>query len=377
MNWLEYVLSTAVLRVCSVLFSLFPIQHNKVVFASARSERLRGNMRFIRAEMERSWDGVEYVFILRRYSYGLWGKLRYMASLIGAQYHLATARLFIVDNAFLPIHVRPHRSGTTVIQVWHAAGALKKFGVDVSPPGRKIENRFLHKYYDWVVVGSKAAIGQYSSALRTDSSHVVPLGLARTDFFFDEDSMAAARARFFERFSDLAGKRIVLYAPTFRGYGRSKHLIDGLDAPMLRSRLPEDWALVYKAHPVVDTDDIDIRGFDAVIDSGVGINGLFTATDILITDYSASVFEYVLMRKPLVLFAPDLEEYRESPGFYLDYPADMVGEFARTTGEVADILERGEYDLSGYERFIAEQMECADGNASRRFVEFVTELGVR
>ena len=72
----------------------------------------------------------------------------------------------------------------------------------------------------------------------------------------------------------------------------------------------------------METDDIDARGFDAVIDSDVGINGVFTATDILITDYSASVFEYVLMRKPLVLFAPDLDEYREDPGFYLDYPAD-------------------------------------------------------
>ena len=63
--------------------------------------------------------------------------------------------------------------------------------------------------------------------------------------------MAGARTRFFDRFPDLAGQKIVLYAPTFRGYGRSKHLIEGLDAPALRSRLPEDWALVYKAHPVV------------------------------------------------------------------------------------------------------------------------------
>ena len=53
MNWLEYVLSATVLRIFSVLFSLLPIRQNKVVFASARSERLRGNMRFIHAEMER------------------------------------------------------------------------------------------------------------------------------------------------------------------------------------------------------------------------------------------------------------------------------------------------------------------------------------
>ena len=146
MNWLEYVLSTTVLRICSVLFSLFPISDDKIVFASARSQKLRGNMRFIHAEMQRTWGEMDYVFLLRRYSYGLLGKMRYMASLIVAQYHLATARLFVVDNAYLPVHVRPHRKNTVVIQVWHAAGALKRFGVSVASDGRQAERRLCLLY---------------------------------------------------------------------------------------------------------------------------------------------------------------------------------------------------------------------------------------
>jgi CDP-ribitol ribitolphosphotransferase len=376
MNWLEYVLSTTVLRICSVLFSLFPLRRDKVVFASARSERLRGNMRFIHAKMKRSWPEADYRFILRRYSYGLFGKLRYMVSLIGAQYQLATARLFIVDNAFLPIHIRPHRSATTVVQVWHAAGALKRFGVDVSPDERKIESRFLHKYYDWVVVGSRDAVGPYASALRTPQDRVVPLGIARTDFFFDSKAMAKQRDLFFERYPSLSDKKIVLYAPTFRGHGRHKHLIDALDATALKSRLPSGWALAYKTHPVMGGAAFDVEGFDVVIDSQLGINGVFTAVDVLVTDYSAAIFEYALLRKPLILFAPDLDRYRDDPGFYLDYPDDVIGEFAQTTGEVGDILERNEYDLSGYDEFITRYMEMADGGASDRFVEFVRDRGV-
>ncbi len=374
MNRLEYLLSVTVLRICSVVFSLLPIDKDKVVFASARSDRLRGNLRFIHREMQRTWGEKNYVFLLQRYSYGFAGKLRYMLSLIRGQYHLATTPLCILDNAYLPVHVRPHRARTTVIQVWHAAGALKKFGVDVSPESRKTESRFLHKYYDWVVVGSDAAIAPYASALRTPESHVAPLGVARTDFFFAENEMAAERERLFGKYPALRGRKIVLYAPTFRGYGRDKHEVDALDAEALRARLPEEWALVYKIHPVLEARGVSVSGFDEVLDPGLGINGVLAATDILITDYSSSVFEYALLRRPLVLFAPDLEEYRTDPGFYLDYPGELIGEYAGSTEEVAEIIESGRFDLSAYDAFIAKHMQYADGGASRRFVEFVSEL---
>lgn len=374
MNRLEYLLSSTVLRLCSLLFSLVPIDEEKVVFASARAEKLRGNMRFIHRAMQRRWPDAHYVFLLRRYSYGFLGKVRYMGTLIRAQYHLATARLFIVDNAFLPVHVRRHRPGTTVIQVWHATGALKRFGVDVAPESRRVENRFLHKYYDWVIVGSKAAVGPYSSALRTDETCVVPLGCARTDFFSDEAAIGRFSNRFYDDYPELRGKRIVLYAPTFRGHGQHKHLIDALDASALRAALPSDTALVYKMHPVMDTGDTDVAGFDAVVGSRLGINGILTLTDVLITDYSASIFEWALMRKPLILFAPDLDSYKKDPGFYIGYPDDLVGELARTTEEVADLLERDEFDLAGYDEFIERHMSLADGHATGRFIRWVSDV---
>ena len=70
----------------------------------------------------------EYVLLLEPYGYGLLGQARVPGRLIRGMYHLRTAGLFIVDNAYLPIHVAPHRPGTTVVQVWHAVGALKRFG---------------------------------------------------------------------------------------------------------------------------------------------------------------------------------------------------------------------------------------------------------
>ncbi len=371
MSLLEYYLSAIVLRAFYLICMLFPVRADKVVFASARAETLEGNLKYIHDELGRQKPDARVVLLLDRYSYDFRGKVAYFLKLLRACYHLATARYFFVDNAYLPIHVGPHRACTEVIQVWHAGGALKKFGLDTSPPNRAVENRFIHKYYDYVIVGSDAAVGPYSSALRTPAERVLPLGIARTDFFFDEGAIADARARVLAAHPGLEGRTVVLYAPTFRGYSDEKKPHQGLDARLLSERLGEGYAVVHKTHPVFDAELIDETGYDAVIGAEFDINELFAVTDVLVTDYSSSIFEYALMRKPLVLLVDDLEAYSADPGFYLDFEAEMIGEFARTSEQVAEIVAGGEYDFSRYEAFIATHCANDDGQASERVVGFL------
>jgi len=374
MSQLEYILSALWLRAFYLLGCLLPIQADKVVFASARAEKLEGNLLYIHDALRRMRPELRPVLLLERYSYTLLGKIAYFLKMVRASYHLATAHYFIVDNAYLPLHVGPHRRGTIVFQVWHAGGALKEFGVDVHPPNREVENRFIHKYYDYVVVGADFAIEPYASALRTPVDRVLPLGIARTDFFFDEDGLDSARRRVFEAHPELVGRKVVLYAPTFRGHGLDKRPTQRLDAARVRALLPEEYALVHKGHPLFDVQLIDDGGYDSVFGSEFDINELFTVVDVLITDYSSSIFEYALMRKPLVLFVDDLEQYSIDPGLYLDYETDMIGEFALTAEEVARTIAENDFDLSGYDAFIARHCQYDDGHASERFVEFLSKL---
>ena len=275
----------------------------------------------------------------------------------------------MINNAYLPVHLGPHRKGTTVVQVWHAGGALKKFGLDTAPPNRETENRFLHKHYDYVVVRSESARASFASALRTDMDRVLPLGMPRSDFFFDAGAMAATRERVLARYPQLRGCAVVLYAPTFRGHGTEKAPGEQLDARTLRARLPADWALVHKTHPVFAASDVDNVGYDAVIGDEVEINDLFTVADVFVTDYSSSVFEWVLLRKPLILLVSDLEEYERDPGLYVDLRTQMVGELAWSTDDVARVLQRADYDLPAYDAFIAKHSASDDGHAAERFVE--------
>jgi teichoic acid ribitol-phosphate primase len=365
---LDYLIAGSFLRVLLALFSRLPLNRRRVVLATARTTALDGNLQYIRAEMETRHPELHYVHLLERYDYGIVGKLRYFLRLIRATYYVATSRLVVVDNAYLPIHVAPHRSGTTVVQVWHAVGALKRFGVDTAVPPAEPERTFLHRYYDHVVVSSEATRAPAAAALRTPVERVLPLGTPRTDFFFDRAAMDAARRQVVAQYPALEGRRVVLHAPTFRGRGRARRGAPDLDATRLRATLPADYALVLKTHPNLDPLITPRAGYDVVADPALEINHLFMATDILITDYSSSIYEYALLRRPLILLVPDLEEYEKDPGLYVDYRTEMIGtQVSDTDGVLAAILEE-RLDLSVFDAFIERHLGACDGHASERFV---------
>jgi teichoic acid ribitol-phosphate primase len=377
MNWLEYIVATAMLRWMRLVFSLLPIRQDRVVLASARHAKLEGNLRHLYAAMQRARPDLDVTLLLEPYSYQFFGKLVYLLRLTRGMYYLCTSRLFVVDNAYFPIHIAPHRRGTTVVQVWHAAGALKRFGLATAVPPRQPERRFLHRNYDYVVASSEHTRTAYSVAMRTPIERVLPLGSPRTDLFFDEAAVADARRRLLERHPNLEGRRVVLYAPTFRGRGERKRAAPGLDAERLRALLPDDHALVLKAHPNLHRGRSGRRGYDAIIDPSTEINDVFTITDILITDYSSVVFDWALLRRPLVLLTADLTGYEADPGLFLDYRTEMIGTQVIDTQGVADAIRAEAFDLDAYDAFVDRHLGTARGDASTRFVDrFVGSLPV-
>jgi CDP-glycerol glycerophosphotransferase (TagB/SpsB family) len=369
MGWSEYLLARAVLRTLGRLFSRFPFRRRRVVFATARTPVLEGNLAFIHAAMAKQHPDLDYVFLLEPYAYGWAAKLRYLLRMVRGMYYLQTSALVVVDNAYLPVHVLRHRPETTVVQVWHAAGALKRFGLDAPALRRPSERRFLHRHYDYVVVGGESAREPYASALRTPVARVLALGSPRTDFFFDAEAMAAARERVLSEHPQLRNRRVVLYAPTFRGAGEGKRAAPGFDANRLRAALPEAYAIVLKAHPNLDPTATPTGGYDAVIDPTDEINEVFTVTDVLVTDYSSSVFEWALLGRPLVLLVGDLDRYEVDPGMYLDFRSGMIGVQVADTDGVAAAIAGDRFEIERYPAFVQRHLSASDGRASARFVE--------
>jgi CDP-glycerol glycerophosphotransferase (TagB/SpsB family) len=368
MTRLEHALASVVLRVLGFFFDRLPIRE-RVVLATARLAHLEGNLAFLHAEIRRRAPAVEMVTLLEPYGYGLRAKLAYLARLVRGTYLLRTSSLFVVDNAYLPVHVAPHRRGTTVVQVWHAVGALKRFGADTTTGLTEPERSFLHRYYDYVVCAGEASREPYAAALRTPLDHVLALGVARTDFFFDPAAMAAARERILARYPRLRDGRIVLYAPTFRGRGREKRAAPGFDAEAVRATLGPGFVLAIKAHPNLDPSFVSSAGFDVVLDPALEINEALAAVDVLVTDYSSTIFEWALLRRPLIVLTEDLATYELDPGLYLDPRTDLIGVQVDDPGHVADAIRTATVDEAAWSAFIARHLGACDGGASRRFVE--------
>jgi CDP-glycerol glycerophosphotransferase (TagB/SpsB family) len=181
--------------------------------------------------------------------------------------------------------------------------------------------------------------------------------------------MAAAKARVLAAHPSLAGRRVILFAPTFRGRGREKRPGIGLDPQQLRSALPAGDALVLKGHPNLDPSLVSTAGFDVVVEPGEALNDLLVAADVLVTDYSSAIFDAALLRLPLVLLVGDLEAYERDPGLYLDYRTEMIGTLVRDTAGVIDALAAGAFELGSYDAFVRRHLEPCDGRAAERFVE--------
>jgi len=346
----------------------------RVVLASPRVARIEGNLAYLQRALRLQRPELDCVLLPEPYGYGLRAKLAYLLRVTRGLYYLHTSRVFVVDNAYLPVHVAPHPPTTTVVQVWHAASAVKRFGMDTATPPAEPERTFLHRFYDHVIVSSEAVRAPYSRALRTPPEQVLPLGTPRTDFFFDEPAMAAARQRLLATHPQLAGRRVVLYAPTFRGRGRGKHAAAGLDAAQLRAALPTDHALVLKTHPNLDPTLTPRDGYDVVADHTDEINDWLALADIFITDYSSSIFEWALLRRPLILMVGDLADYEREPGMYVDYRTEMAGVQVTTTDEVIAAIRNRSFDTAGYDALIERHVGACDGRSSERVAAHVLSL---
>lgn len=370
MSAFEFRLASLVLRLLGWVFDRLPAHPGRVVLATARLGVLEGNLLALHDAIRRLRPAADVVLLLEPYGYGLGAKLRYFARTIRGTYHVRTAGLVVVDNAYLPVHVAPHRRRTTVVQVWHATGALKRFGMDTVVPPTEPERTFLHRHYDYVVTSGDASREPWARALRTPVERVLALGTPRTDALFDAAAMAAARARVLATHPGLAGRKVVLWAPTFRGRGRDRTGAMGLDGERLRALLPADeWVLAIKTHPNVDPAVQPTAGFDVVGRPDENLNDWLAAADVLLTDYSSSIFEWALLRRPLVLLVDDLESYARDPGLYLDYGTGMIGTQVRDTDAVATAILLGAVDETAWDAFIARNMAACDGRAALRFVD--------
>jgi CDP-ribitol ribitolphosphotransferase len=370
-------LRTWLVRVPFSLGRRLPLRR-RVVLATAHAARLGGNLAYIRRELAATHPEIEIVVLAHAPARGIGGRLTAAAHAILAGWHLATARLFVVDDYFFPIYVIDPRPGTTIVQTWHASGAFKKIGYSVLGKSfgadATLTSRVpIHANYDICLVGSQRAAPHYAEAFGLPLERFVSrLGIPRTDLFFDHQRRDAAVAALRRRYPIPEDRRVILYAPTFRGDTvTDARQPDNLDIGLLRERLGSDHVLLLRLHPFV-RESVRVGPADAgfVIDVSDwrDINELMLVSDVLITDYSSAIYEFALLDRPMLFFAPDHQAYERERGFYFEYRRGVPGPVFDSTEALTAAVRAAAFDRERVAAFRDASFDVADGHATRRFV---------
>jgi CDP-ribitol ribitolphosphotransferase len=378
MSGLVLTIRIVLVRAAFAFSRLLRVQR-RVVFATAHAATIGGNLAILRDELVRRHPHVRTVVLAHRPASGARGKVGAAWDAVVAAYYLATSRVFIVDDYFFPIYVIRPRAGTTIIQTWHACGAFKKVGYSVLDKSFGVDEALasrvrIHSNYDVCLVASQAAAPHYAEAFRQPLDRFVSrLGIPRTDVFFGEERLERIREAVRRRYGLTDGRRVVLYAPTFRGDSVTEaHATDDLDLAVLREALGADHVVLVRLHPFIRSHTVigpELEGFAIDVSDHPDINELMLVSDVLVTDYSSAIYEFALRDRPMAFFAPDYAAYEAERGFYFDYRTGVPGPIFETSEALAGYLRAGDFDLARVERFRRESFDIADGRSTARVTD--------
>ncbi len=284
----------------------------------------------------------------------------------------AEARLYVVNDWLLWTHRRrPHQK---VLQTWHGT-MLKRLARD-RQVGLRTRLAVVRQSRRWDAL---LAQNQYSAErFRSSYAYRGPIwvtGYPRNDVLRDADRTAAVR----DVVGVPPGQRVVLYAPTWRD--DRVDLVDHLDLEAFADHLPDDHVLLVRGHSRTiggGSDVVAERLIDVTTYPDAG--ELMLIADVLVTDYSSMMFDFVSTDRPLIFYTPDLAHYSDVlRGFYFDFVAEAPGPVVETGADLLAAI--AEVDTAA-EKFAARRSAWRsrftahdDGRAATRVVRRLHEQG--
>ncbi len=252
-------------------------------------------------------------------------------------------------------------------------GAFKKVGFSrIGKIGGPSPKSLTHKNYTDAILSSESIVDNYVEAFGIPKERMHPIGIPRTDFFFNEKLKKEVKEKIYKDYPILKNKRVILFAPTFRGTGKKEayYPTECFDIDKIYNNLKENEILIIKNHPFIkNTFKISEEQSKKIIDLSNynDINNLLLVTDILITDYSSVIFEYALLDKPIIFYMPDMKEYKNKRDFYYDVTEYTYGTVCYNMDELIKNMKNEEINVKKLAEFKEKFLNTCDGNATKRF----------
>ena len=368
------------------------VERNLVIFADAHHDGRPEAMELLYRRLKQSRVQPAYHIVEMYLDFGRASKAEVMAYSTRFMKLYARASVVVVCDNFLPVASCRKKRETMVVQLWHACGCYKKFGYDAKDDIPEGYHGDVYRNLSLVTVSAEAAVEPFSSAMHRTHGEVQAIGVSRTDLYFSRKWRYRCIEAFRELYPDVyeetgagsgresdagsggeagAGsgretgarggsktgslrkrRKVVLWAPTFRGNAGQPGLMD-LDTEKLQRQLGKEYLVLTRVHPHMKEARKAVKNH-----CPIPTEQLYPVVDVLIADYSSLIYEYLLAAQiqnqqelrgslgvhgGVVLYVPDLDAYMAQRGTYMDIH-EIPGEIVQDADRLADAVRRAAGD---------------------------------
>lgn len=356
----------------NIIYSIFkcmPTQ-NKIIFLSRQRNSPSINYNIMIKEIRKQRPDIKIIISCKRLEKSFSGCFQYGFHLIREMFHLATAKVAILDSYSITISNLHHKKKLTVIQMWHAMGALKKFGYSILDQEEGSTKSLalamnMHKNYDYVMTSSKACAPYFAEAFHTDINKMFINPLPVVDRLLDKSYQKEVAHLLKEEYPDLKNKKKnILYCPTFRKNNKNskkiQELIDSVDF--------KKYNLIIKLHP---NSKVKIKDPRVLVDQKHTTIKFAFLSDYIITDYSAIVFELSLLNKPIFFYTYDYKQYVNNRDFYMDFKNEMPGLITDDPKEIIKNIKNQNYDIRKVKNFQKKYIDIPKEGCTQKLLNLI------
>ena len=206
---LSKIILNIALKIVDILTFYIRPKKNRITFISLTQSELSSDFKLIDKQL-RHENKYDIHYILLMFEKNLWGDFKYFLNCLKQLVEIKKSSLVILnDNNYVISHMKP--KNVKVLQIWHACGAVKKFG-------NQIKRQYPVQNYDYVLCNAEYWKDPYSQAFNVEKDQVLVTGMPRIDTLLNLNG----KDEFYLKYPELKDKKLCLYAPTFRG-----NIIDG------------------------------------------------------------------------------------------------------------------------------------------------------
>lgn len=379
-----------IIKLYNIETKLLPIQKDMIVFESNMGRNYTGNPKCIYEEMVKSGLDKKYrcYIMLDDLTTVVPGSAKKIKRTRTHYFFIMGVAGILVCDSRQPKYIIK-RKDARFIQTWHGT-PLKKLALDmdsVNMAGETDINKYRANFYentrawDYLISQNHFSTEIFRSCFAFDKT-MLEIGYPRNDVLFHSNNSDAITA-LKKKMGLPLDKKVLLYAPTWRDneyYAKGAYkFTSAMDFDLLRDKLGKDYVCIVKYHYLVkeNLDWSAYEGFVYKFDMCEDIAELYLVADMMITDYSSVMFDYSVLKRPMLFFTYDLEDYKDNlRGFYFDFLEEAPGPITRTTPELIDtIINYNENDYKEkYEAFHNKYNHVDDGNASKKVVKLIEDI---